>query len=50
MSDMKALVTMEQAQEWPEADALPATALVLIEVDRKVYKIAASRLVPDPTP
>lgn len=53
MSDLKALVTFEQAQEWPEGDDIPAEALVLIEVDRKVYKVAASRLVPaepDPTP
>lgn len=52
MSDLKALVTFEQAQEWPEADDVPAQALVLIEVDKKVYKIAASRLAaaPDPGP
>jgi hypothetical protein len=52
MSDLKSLVTFDQAQEWPEADEIPAEALVLIEVNKQVYKVPASRLAaaPDPTP
>lgn len=52
MADLKALVSYDQAPEWPEADEIPAEALVLIEVNKAVYKVAASRLVPpvDPTP
>lgn len=50
MSDLKSLVTFDQAQEWPEGEAIPAEALVLIEVNKQVYKVAASALVPDPTP
>ncbi len=50
MSDLKSLVTFNQAQAWPEADEIPAQALVLIEVDGQVYKVVASRLVPAPTP
>lgn len=50
MSDLKSLVTFAQAKEWPEASDVPAQALVLIEVDGQVYKIAASRLVPATDP
>lgn len=48
MSDLKSLVTFEQAQEWPEADAIPTGALVLVEINKQVYKVAASRLAPEP--